>query len=248
MINGDDLNSEPIILSRKDELYKKIDSLNTLANYSIRFEEIPRLAKVDGETYTYSYFLDHNENESFWGYVATFNVDGELCISDPCYLDNDTGTLSYLNNCKDKFYAFCCMKGGYMTDVLVLNHKIMNDSKNETIDLDIKDFIDVKRLGVDSGCITFCDKQPFMGKQSKEFSSWYEKEVISRWYDKSYSMVKEDGIDPYGIVVSSGFGDGYYELKQYENKEGGHVAYYINFVEPGESDDADGITLIDMEG
>jgi hypothetical protein len=33
-----------------------------------------------------------------------------------------------------------------------------------------------------------------------------------------------------------------------ENKEGGHVAYYINFVEPGESDDADGITLIDMEG
>jgi len=152
-----------------------------------------------------------------------FTVTGDkLRVTDPCY-DHDSKLGVTLNNVRSgKWYADAVLinkNDGWGTRVsdLTVYHESCHDINSSYTEYDQKPVI-----AVDSGQAGFYDVNAYPVKDKKEF------------YDTNCSLTLSEilgGIvDGRGVAVSSGYGDGIYDLYYKEDNQGRIVAAKIIFI------------------
>lgn len=173
------------------------------------------------------YYTNHNQ------YVGLINIkDGLVDITDPCY-ENDTWCAMFNKKVKaGKYKCYACVvnfSAKYefeATDMKVLLGKkkvgqttVLTDRrlvelviKHETISGDIpsSSWEKIGRVGVDAGLCGFYNHKPDFTEDEK----WMK--FCSNLKSFPYVHNITCDIKPYGITVSSGFGDGYYDVFAYK--------------------------------
>lgn len=202
------------IIRRDHELFQMIQEQMKNNHYpffdSIRIYDRPMICSVG---------LVGDIDSIVWSYISYFEVISKLWIGDPCYVK--TGLYSYSKDMKDVFYAFCNIGdpilGGYITDVVLINAQMMNEySLNNKNDICLFDNPDTPKttISVDSGCIICCDA----------FDIVLDDAYVSNCYQVGVLNTIE------GIISNSGFGDGEYDIYEYNDSNKHHYAYLINFI------------------
>lgn len=218
-VNGEyNFKNPDMILSNRDALYR-----NVIQNekYEDDYQPYLRIIKIDNKKYYYYNFVGSHVDTNFWVYIGKFYIRDKMVINDPCYLNGNETNNVYTKNIKDTFYGFCYISyDNYISDVAIINSKLFNDNPDINITSKMTDIKDL--LYVDSGCITFCNYEYFMFNNNELCDVWYKNEIINKIDNKAFTI--SNG----GIVTSSGYGDGVYSIKCYENGE--HLAYYVNFI------------------
>ena len=152
--------------------------------------------------------------------LGSFTVKDRIIVADPCYSYDDLGTL-LLNN---------VLRGKYIATAEVVNNRIAAlaishfNFKNEMLESE-----NVGYIAVDSGQAGFFDFDFFQNNQGGEFGD------LNTFYGLACSITlspKQAGvIKKRGVVSSSGFGDGCYDVYVSKNEVGKIVAASVFFVE-----------------
>ena len=155
--------------------------------------------------------------------LGTFELEsGELIVSDPCYhsdseLSSLHGRLSHAKNGRWQARVKKAVAGdwGNRCIELIINH--------ETSYADISSWNKTEALiGVDSGQTGFFDVQHFGESADVPKGFEAEKDLIDPtdlWYSLCCRQTLSElgaGVVPFGVVSSSGLGDGGYELYSHE--------------------------------
>lgn len=176
-------------------------------------------------------------------YLGSFDIDNnKIVISDPSYefdektYKHDTWKLNALisNAKKGKWQAWLYQhnykKGGKRNAVLYAIHaSIINE--NDTPDkIKNQKWEKIMDLGVDTGQIGIHDINHFrndLDANNKKLAEYIKpddmKDPGEKWYAMVCAVTYNDnpsnaGIIPYGVVSSSGWGDGIYELYSLTNE------------------------------
>lgn len=152
--------------------------------------------------------------------LGYFNVTDKIIVTDPCYRYDNLGTL-VLDN---------VLAGKYIASAEVIDNRIASlaishfDFKNKILESE-----SVGYIGVDSGQTGFFDFHFFRENESGEFGD------LNSFYGLACSITlspKQAGvIKKRGVVSSSGFGDGCYEVYVSKNEAGKIVAASVFFIE-----------------
>ncbi len=163
-------------------------------------------------------------------------VSGQLLVTDPCYKDlNWCNCILNVKNGIWKIDANIRNTGSWGSRVYSIEAKHEN-----AIRLNYR--IHKTEIGVDSGQAGFFDPQFFQNDEIvKGLQKDYKEEICKDepWY--SYccdrTLAHKVGVIPYGVVSSSGYGDGGYELETATDENGTIIACRITFIEDEEEND-----------
>ena len=160
-------------------------------------------------------------------------VSGRITISDPCYEE-----ISERLNCEIK-----AKKGTWKAEV-----DYNDEYRCKNLIASCLDFnkLDVKRMknfgiGVDSGQAGVFDSQHYRDDKVVENCQRIHGEIICEdepWYsiccDRTLSKDNAGSI-PYGVVSSSGYGDGCYDVMIYYNEKEEAIKVEIEFIDEDNS-------------
>jgi len=165
---------------------------------------------------------------------------GRMVISDPCYKLNSMVNATIENVKKGKWRADVIKsEDGKVNDFLYAYHiEISNDDELGCID--IKNLYKEENLlpcafGVDSGQLGFFDYDGYGNSVRCKYLKRQYSEIIepeNQFYsfccDSTLSKERW-GTLPFGVVASSGYGDGFYEVFALKNNEGQFVFFEAVF-------------------
>lgn len=185
--------------------------------------------------------------------IKQFEVtSGKLVCSDPCY-SIPTWCQGIVENVKNGVWGaeinlsdqqdwgmrvaslFVCNEDSFAKDNTI-GEKIFNDEPMNFA------------AGVDSGQFGFFDFAHYRNDESAKalelykFSDDYDREEGDTWYRACCNLTLGDeqwGVLPNGVVSSSGFGDGSYDVYGYKDAYGEYVAFAVVFIYDDEGDEYD---------
>ena len=157
--------------------------------------------------------------------LGSFEVtSGKLRVCDPCYSRRDKGVLVLENVLPGRYFASIEIRDmggiwGKRVTRLDIRHENYNDMNS----------FDVGTIGVDSGQVGFYDDDYYpQGDDTGEY------EDFDTFYGKACGLTlsEEKGgiIDNFGVVSSSGYGDGEYFVSAVRESAGWVVAASIIFI------------------
>jgi hypothetical protein len=170
-------------------------------------------------------------------------VSGAIVCSDPCY-SIPTWCQGIVENVKNGTWIAQVIKSdegdwGERIAMLSISHKDVEDAE---ANVDIMDFVG----GVDSGQFGFFDKDFYRNDEKAKdlekysFSSDFDKEGGDEWYRACCNLTlssEQWGVLPNGVVSSSGFGDGSYDVFGYKDESGQYVAFAVVFIYDDEDEE-----------
>ena len=187
-------------------------------------------------------------------------TSGSMVCSDPCY-NTDVWCMGIVDNVKNGTWVAEVDKknmgdwGERIASLFVAN-KDMLEKNPKLVDEVFADeplgFVG----GVDSGQFGFFDKAFYKNDESAndlqkyEFGVDYDKEVGDKWYRACANItlgVESWGVLPNGVVSSSGFGDGSYDVFGLKNSEGEYIAFAVVFIYDDEDDEDDEYIMSEEE-
>jgi hypothetical protein len=193
--------------------------------------------------------------------IKQFEVtSGKLVCSDPCY-SIPTWCQGIVENVKNGVWgAEINLSDQQDWGMRVASLYIVNEHANATMkDIETKIF-DEEPLsfdaGVDSGQFGFFDFAHYRNDESAkdlkkfEFGDNYDTQSGDTWYRACSDLTLGDeqwGVLPNGVVSSSGFGDGSYDVFGYKDAYGEYVAFAVVFIYEGEDDEDDEYIMSDDE-
>ena len=158
-------------------------------------------------------------------------VSGTLVCSDPCY-EIPTWCQGIVNNVKKGTWIAEVIEEDGCIALLSIRHK---DVEEPDANVTPMDFIG----GVDSGQFGFFDKDFYRNDESAkdlpkyEFSADFDKEAGDVWYRACCILTLGDerwGVLPNGVVSSSGYGDGSYDVYGAKNGDGEYICFSVIFI------------------
>lgn len=158
-------------------------------------------------------------------------VSGKIVCSDPCY-PIPVWCQGIVENVKNGTWIADVSKDGSRIARLSIRH-----SECDSFYLDRQTKLDFD-CGVDSGQFGFFDHTAYRNDASAhdlpkiDFNN-PNSESGDDWYRACCKITLEKkawGIMPYGVVSSSGHGDGSYDVKGVKNDEGLYVAFSVDFI------------------
>jgi hypothetical protein len=176
----------------------------------------------------------------------TFEVtSGAIVCSDPCY-SIPTWCQGIVENVKNGTWianVIVTDEGdwGKRIALLSISHK---DIEEPDANIDIMNFVG----GVDSGQFGFFDKDFYRNDEvakdleKYDFGENYDVQEGDTWYRACCNLTLGDeqwGVLPNGVVSSSGFGDGSYDVFGYKDAYGEYVAFAVVFIYDDEGDEYD---------
>lgn len=163
--------------------------------------------------------------------LGTFEVtSGKLRVCDPCYSRHDKGAFLLENVLLGRYFASIEIRGmgiwGERVTRLDIRHENYNDMNG----------FDVGTIGVDSGQAGFYDDDYYpQGERTGEFDD------TDTFYGKACEITLSEEqagiIDNFGVVSSSGVGDGEYLVCAVRESSGWVAAASIIFIPEDEGDD-----------
>jgi len=172
-------------------------------------------------------------------------VSGKFAISDPCY-ETDVWCRGELDNIKigtwNADIGTCDIKDwGTRVGLLIATH----ESFDEDAEGDLTEHTAQFEVGVDSGQAGIFDAQYYRDdsivpvvKASK--SDFDDIKAGSRWYGLCCGATDQEhhaGVIPYGVVSSSGYGDGGYDCVYYTDTSDQVVKVVITFIGDDKNED-----------
>jgi len=152
--------------------------------------------------------------------LGFFYVTDKIIVADPCYDYNNLGTLLLDNVLSGKYIASAEVVNNLIS-ALAISH---SHFKNKMLESESAGYI-----SVDSGQAGFFDLDFFRNNQGGEFGD------LETFYGLACAITlspKQAGvIKKCGVVSSSGFGDGCYEVLVCKNEGGKIVAASVIFFE-----------------
>jgi hypothetical protein len=163
-------------------------------------------------------------------FIGTFELtDKNVIISDPCY-DVGTWCQGELNNVKTGVWNAYIKESedGSIAELIVCYIGVNDISK-----LDNKWNLESFTIGVDSGQAGFFQKDKYRNNSTSLDMPSYFPEKDDRWYGVCCNITlsrQGAGVLEGGVVSSSGYGDGCYDMYTIE-EEGEVVAMKIVFID-----------------
>lgn len=175
-------------------------------------------------------------------------VSGELVISDPCYEVPTwcAGTVKAKNGTWSAYYD-TDDTGHRIKEIWAYNiEAAINRPRivDELPQAPPLPFIN----GVDSGQLGYFDRTHYRNDDcatnmlKRDFGEGYDRQPGDAWYRAVCHITLTDesfGVMPYGVVSSSGWGDGSYNTQGVFNDEGECIGLYTQFIEDDNTDDED---------
>lgn len=164
--------------------------------------------------------------------LGNFQVEsGRLMVTDPCY--GHDGIHNVLNNVANgNWYAFVTINSESQIATLVATKRCSVMTERHKADFTV--YVDSGQAGIfdvahyanndDVGSYEAFSNVPF--RDSKDHEPWY-KMCCDRTLDETSA-----GTIPFGVVSSSGYGDGGYECFYGVDAEGEIVVVQIVFIDP----------------
>lgn len=185
--------------------------------------------------------------------IKQFEVtSGKLVCSDPCY-SIPTWCQGIVENVKNGVWGAeinLSDEGDWGTRVASL-YIVNEDANAKMTGIETKIFEGEPlnfNAGVDSGQFGFFDFAHYRNDESAkdlkkyEFGDNYDTESGDAWYRACSDLTLGDeqwGVLPNGVVSSSGFGDGSYDVYGYQDAYGEYVAFAVVFIYDDEGDEYD---------
>lgn len=180
--------------------------------------------------------------------MQTFNVtSGELVISDPCY-DSPIWCAGVVKAKNGTWATFCNYNDDARVAEIIAYHMDSAMLDNTIIDRVIAEaplpFIN----GVDSGQLGYFDRSHYRNDESAkdltkhDFGPSFDREPGDSWYRAACEITLGNsnfGVMPFGVVSSSGWGDGSYQTTSIKDDDGNVIALATVFIEDDYSDDDD---------
>lgn len=179
-------------------------------------------------------------------------TSGKIICSDPCY-STDTWCMGIVDNVVNGTWVASVDKrdmadwGERIAVLWIANKEQM--AKNPKIAWEVLAEEPMNFTGgVDSGQFGFFDKAFYKNDESAkdlekyDFGVDYDKEVGDKWYRGCANITlgaESWGVLPNGVVSSSGFGDGSYDVFGLKNSEGEYIAFAVVFIYDDEDDEDD---------
>jgi hypothetical protein len=178
-------------------------------------------------------------------------VSNKIVASDPCY-SLPTWCQGVINNVKNgtwNAYAELTNEGswGDRISTLTICHKD-HEHELESFILDL--FEEDNELpftfGVDSGQFGFFDFASYRNDAAAkdlpkyDFGDNYDVEAGDEWYRSCVEITlgeKQWGVLPNGVVSTSGFGDGSYDVDGIKDANGEYVMFMVTFIGKDELDE-----------
>ena len=155
--------------------------------------------------------------------LGSFKVADKIVVTDPCYEYGEVGTVILDNVLAEKYIATAEVEN-HRICALYISHANFK-----------KDILESERVGniaVDSGQAGFFDLDFFRTNQGGEFGD------LNSFYGLACSITLSPNqagvIKNRGVVSSSGFGDGCYDVYVCKNEVGEIVAASLFFIEEEE--------------
>ena len=152
--------------------------------------------------------------------LGYFKVTDKIIVTDPCYHYNDRGTLVLDNVLAGKYIVSAEVVNNYITSLAIAHSNFKND---------ILESENAGYILVDSGQAGFFDFDFFRKNEGGEFGdldSFYGLACAITLSPKQAGVIKKRG-----VVSSSGFGDGCYDVYVSRDEAGKIVAASVFFVE-----------------
>ena len=152
--------------------------------------------------------------------LGSFTVTDKIIVADPCYDYGKLGTLALDNVLSGKYIATAEVE----KNLIAALHISHSNFKNDILESEIVGYI-----GVDSGQAGFFDLDFFRKNQGGEvgdLNSFYGLACSITLSPKQAGVIKKRG-----VVSSSGFGDGCYDVYVCKNEAGKIVAASLFFIE-----------------
>lgn len=185
--------------------------------------------------------------------IKQFEVtSGKLVCSDPCY-SIPTWCQGIVENVKNGVWGAeinLSDEGDWGQRVASL-YIVNEDANAKMTGIETKIFEGEPlnfNAGVDSGQFGFFDFAHYRNDESAkdlkkyEFGDNYDTESGDAWYRACSDLTLGDeqwGVLPNGVVSSSGFGDGSYDVYGYQDAYGEYVAFAVVFIYDDEGDEYD---------
>jgi hypothetical protein len=174
-------------------------------------------------------------------------ISGVLVCSDPCYIHPDLGGVwcqGIVDNVKNGTWIAEVIETdegdwGKRIALLGIKHK---DVDEPDANVDIMNFAG----GVDSGQFGFFDKDFYRNDEltkdldKENFGENYDTQEGDTWYRacSKLTLGKESwGVLPNGVVSSSGFGDGSYDVYGAKDGSGEYVYFSVIFIHEEDEED-----------
>jgi hypothetical protein len=177
-------------------------------------------------------------------------TSGKIICSDPCYT-NDVWCMGIVDNVVNGTWVASVDKrdmddwGERIAVLWIANKEEM--AKNPKIAWEVLAEEPMNFTGgVDSGQFGFFDFGDYRNDASAkdlkkfDFGAEYDKEDGDKWYRACSDLTLGDeswGVLPKGVVSSSGFGDGSYEVFGYKDAYDKYVAFAVVFIEDDEEEE-----------
>lgn len=184
-------------------------------------------------------------------------TSGKIVCSDPCY-SIPTWCQGVIDNVKNgKWIAGVATSdegswGERISRLWIYNHEAAINDRLIIHEIENYNGSELPfSAGVDSGQFGFFDFNHYRNDESAKdlkkygFGDDFDRESGDQWYRACCELTlgnESFGVLPFGVVSSSGFGDGSYLVKGIKNSEGLYVAFCVEFIsdiEGGEWDDDD---------
>ena len=152
--------------------------------------------------------------------LGSFNVTDKIIVADPCYHFDTLGTLTLDNVLSGKYIATAEVVNNLVVALHISHYNFKNDIlENEKVGY----------IAVDSGQAGFFDLDFFRKNHGGEFgdlNSFYGLACAITLSPKQAGVIKKRG-----VVSSSGFGDGCYDVFVSRDEVGKIVAASVFFIE-----------------
>lgn len=153
--------------------------------------------------------------------LGTFNVtENKIIVADPSYNYTDFGTLILDDVLEGKYFSHITT-----ADNLVTSLNICHSDYKKNFE---KNFSSYGEIAVDSGQAGFFDKKYFVENQGGNFgdiNSFYGLACAITMSPKQAGVMKK-----FGVVSSSGFGDGFYKVFVSRNDDRKIISAKILFI------------------
>lgn len=151
--------------------------------------------------------------------LGSFYARNKIQVSDPSYNFGDSGTITLENILNGKYLATI----EFENDCIAYLHICHQDFFN-----DIFEFENIGFIAVDSGQAGFFDFNYFIHNHGGTFDN------LHSFYGSACAItsspLQAGIINNFGVVSSSGFGDGCYNVFVAKNDDNKIIAAYISFI------------------
>ena len=151
--------------------------------------------------------------------LGSFSVGNKIQVCDPSYNFGDSGTLILENVFNGKYLATIEYEDDLISSIHICHKNFFND---------ILEFENIGFISVDSGQAGFFDFNLFIKNHGGTFddsNSFYGSACAI-----TSSPLQAGIINNFGVVSSSGFGDGCYNVFVAKNDDNKIIAAYISFI------------------